>query len=190
MRRIESVGPPRDARSERHRHLPDLMGSTMLAERSMNREPSGASLNCVRVASGTKSRRPFFDAACPVGGEREPTCDGGGRRKRLLVAPHRIVRCAVANRNREIAGVTLVRASVVCSVRRSTAISTSSRGMYCTAGSDASLSVSARVVSASKRPANVTRTLLGFGAIVIRWSGPGNRISEVACRQPHTTMPI
>jgi hypothetical protein len=57
-------------------------------------------------------------------------------------------------------------------------MSTSSRGMYCTAGNNASLSVSARVVSATKRPANVTRTLLGFGVIVMGWSGLGNHIAE------------
>src|ERR1700690_1990743 len=50
---------------------------------------------------------------------------------------------------------------------------TSSRGMYCTGGYEASLKVSARVVSAMTWPAKRTRTLCPLGAIVMGWSGPG-----------------
>src|SRR5712672_3339960 len=49
-------------------------------------------------------------------------------------------------------------------------MSASSRGMYWTGGRIASLSVRARVVSATTRPLKRTRTRLGLGAIVIGWS--------------------
>src|SRR5207248_3848970 len=46
-------------------------------------------------------------------------------------------------------------------------MSASSRGMYWTGGSVASLSVSARVVSATTRPLKTTRTRFAVGSIVI-----------------------
>ena len=49
-----------------------------------------------------------------------------------------------------------------------------SRGRYCTGGYFASFRVRARLVSAITKPSIETRTRLGFGVIVIGWSGPGS----------------
>src|SRR5712692_5970390 len=53
-------------------------------------------------------------------------------------------------------------------------MSTSLRGMYWTAGYEASRSVSASRVFAMTRPATDTTTRFRFGSIVIGWSGLGS----------------
>ena len=64
--------------------------------------------------------------------------------------------------------------NVVCRLlRESRLMSASARGIYCTGGYEASRKVSARMVSAMTLPPAVTRTRLGFGAMVMGWSGPG-----------------
>src|ERR1700674_895319 len=55
-------------------------------------------------------------------------------------------------------------------------MSTSLRGMYCTAAYAASCSVKASRVSATVRPPTDTMTRNGFALIVIGWSGPGTLI--------------
>ena len=129
----------------------------------------------VERARQARERSAFLDRVDAVGIKGEMILDLGHRRKRLLVAPHRVVGAAAAGGDREIAGVALVGAIAAVGGRREQRSCRRRRAEY-SAPADSPPPAASAPASCRRSPCrrSVTRTRLPLRAMVIGWSGPGS----------------